>query len=331
MSEQIAKIREVDLQMADLYKDFLPKRLFDTHVHLYGPEMIPSFLGNGGFFRDAIIPEDYSKDLGVLLPGVEQIRLNLMPMPERAFNDPDIYLRDKANEYIVDQLRANPQHVGSAYVMYHDSEQKIADMVSKPGIKAIKCYYFTPKDEINAQVGISDFLSEAAWVVANERKMPIILHLMRASGFSDPENFSYIMEMSARYPDAQLVLAHCARGFVSWTVVDQIRRIANRDNIWFDLAAICEVPPMMSSIMQCAGKRVMWGTDWPICLHRGRAVSIGTSQQWFTEKPIERTPYALLATESLLAFHQTASLMNLDQTQVEDIFYNNAVSLFGCD
>lgn len=72
MSEQIAKIREVDLQMADLYKDFLPKRLFDTHVHLYGPEMIPSFLGNGGFFRDAIIPEDYSKILACCYPGLSK-------------------------------------------------------------------------------------------------------------------------------------------------------------------------------------------------------------------------------------------------------------------
>ncbi len=224
----------------------------------------------------------------------------------------------------------HPEHVASAYVTYHDSEQKIGDMVSAPGVRALKPYYFTPKAQINSNAAVSDFLSEAAWVVANEKKIPIILHLMRSSGLSDPENFSHIMEMTAKYPDAKLVLAHCARGFISWTVVDQIRKIVNRDNVWFDMAAVCEVGPMMAAIMHSAGKRIMWGTDWPICLHRGRAVSMGKGQMWFSEKEGEETSYALLAAESLHAFHQTASLMNLDQTQVEDIFYNNAVSLFGC-
>jgi len=33
--------------------------------------------------------------------------------------------------------------------------------------------------------------------------------------------------------------------------------------------------------------------------------------------------------ENLMAFYQAALLLNLDQTQIEDIFYNNAANLFG--
>ena len=330
MSREIAVIREVDLRMAELYKDFLPKKIFDAHVHMYGEGTVPSFYGpDRNFFRNFVRPEDYWEDLKELLPGVEQVRLNMMPMPDTAFNDPALGLRDKANAHIVRLLDEQPQHVGSAYVMYSDDEQKIGDMVSHPGIRALKCYYFTPRDKVDANACISDFLPQSAWVVANERKMPIVLHLMRASGLSDPENFSYIMKMTAKYPDAQLVLAHCGRGFVSWTVVDQIRKIVGRDNVWFDMAAVCEAPPMMAAIMHSAGKRIVWGTDWPICLYRGRAVSMGMGQQWFTETRDCPTSYAILTAESLLAFHQSATLMGLDQTQVDDIFYHNAVSLFG--
>ena len=328
MSRATAAIREVDLKMVDLYKNFLPKQIFDAHIHMYGENTIPMFYNpDGNFFRTFARPENYWEDLQALYPGVEHYRLNMMAMPDRAFNEPTLGLRDQANDHIAKLLLEQPQHVGSAFVMYSDDEQKVGNMVSKPGFRALKCYAYTGKQPTNPNTAIGDFLPESAWVVANEKKLPIVLHLMRSSGLSDDENFAYIMDKTKQYPDAKLVLAHCARGFVSWTVVDQIRKLVDRDNIWFDMAAVCEVAPMMAAYMHSAGKRIVWGTDWPICLYRGRAVSIGTSQQWITNND-PGAGYGLLAAESLLAFHQMASLMNLDQTQVNDIFYNNAVSLF---
>lgn len=332
MGGEIAAIRNVDLQMADMYKDFLPKKIFDAHVHIYAEGTIPHFYKKVvTFFREQVTPADYYSDLGAIMPGVEHIRLNMMPMVDQSFGDPTLGLRDKANGYVSNLTQLHPEHVASAYVTYYDDEQKIGDMVSKPGVRGLKPYCFTPRDNLGTDVVASDFVPEAAWVVANEKRIPIILHLVRAAGLSDPENFGYIMDMTAKYPDAPLVLAHCARGFVSWTVVEQIRKIVKRDNVWFDLAAVCEIGPMMAAIMHSAGKRIVWGTDWPICLNRGRAVSMGKSQMWFTETEANKTSYALLAAESLYAFHQTAYLMDLDQTQIDDIFYHNALRLFNCN
>lgn len=329
MSREIAAIRDVDLQMAELYKDFLPEKVFDSHVHMYAEGTVPHFFDpDGNFFRKQVGYRDYCDDLLAIMPGVETVRLHMMPMVDQSFNVPNSATLEKANRYIADLVKEDPRHVGSAYITYHDDEQKIGDLVSKPGVRSLKCYYFTPKDTVTPDAPVADFLPESAWVIANQKRIPIILHLMRATGLADPVNYDHIMEMTAKYPDAKLVLAHCARGFVSWTAVKQIPKLIGRDNIWFDFAAICEVGPMMASIMSTAGKRVLWGTDWPICLYRGRAISMGLGQQWFTETSQKQTGYALLAAESLLAFHQTASLMNLDQTQVNDIFYNNAVTLF---
>lgn len=328
MSAEQAAIREADLRMAEIYKDFLPQKVFDAHMHLYLGEGIPSFRGpEGTFFLDAATPEDCISDLQPLLPGVEQIRLNMMPMPDRTLSDLTNGLRDKVNHYVITQVQKNPLHVGSAYILACDSEQTIGDMVSNPEIRALKPYYFGAENP-NGNSAIGDFLPESAWVVADQAKMPIILHMMRAKSLSDPENFAYINEMTRRYPNARLVLAHCGRGFAAWTAVSQIRNLADHDNIWFDMAAICEVGPMIASIMKNAGKRTMWGTDWPICLKRGRAISFVDDQQWITEAEGTKSGYALLAAESLLAFYQTAILLNLDQTQINDIFYNNAAFLF---
>ena len=177
-----------------------------------------------------------------------------------------------------------------------------------------------------AQIG--QYLPESAWVVANERKLPIFLHLFRRAALSDPDNFLYITTMTHRYPNAQLVLAHCARGFASWTMMKSIKELEDQGNIWFDLSAICETGPMMACILKNAGKRTIWGSDYPCTMCRGRAVSIGNGQNWLLDDNYNGPERALLPAENLMAFYQTALLLNLDQTQINDIFYNNAEFLF---
>lgn len=329
MSAEKVRTREIDSKMAEIYKDFLPERIFDAHIHMYFKDVIPGFYGpSGTFYMDAATPEDYTATLQPVFPGVKQFRLNMMPMPDLALNDLSNGLRDQANGYVASLANKNPEHVASAYILPSDTEEMIGDMVADPMVRAMKPYAFTVPAERRANAAIGDFLPEAAWVVANAKRIPIILHMMRAKSLSDPDNLAYINDMTARYPDAPLVLAHCARGFASWTAVNQIRNLADHNNIWFDMAAICESGPMMASIMKNHAKRVMWGTDWPICLRRGRAISMTNDQLWLSEEEGQDCGYALMTAESLLAFYQTAILLDLDQTQIDDIFYHNACALF---
>lgn len=314
-------MNEADLRLREIYREFLPKRVFDAHMHLYLGECIPKVRKTGVFSLDSATPGDYAKDILPLMPGVEDIRLNMMPFPDPALNDPENGLRGLANAYIVQQTTADPRHVGAAYVLPGDSEQDIGDMLSFSCIRALKPYFYGA-DHPNGNSHIGSFLPESVWHVSNETGTPIILHMMRKN-LADPDNFSYIEAMTARYPDAPLVLAHCGRGFAGWTAVKFIPKLSDRDNIWFDLSAVCETGPMMAAILKTAGKRTMWGSDWPICMNRGRAISLGDDQHWLL-----RDNCAYVASEALFAFYQTALLMDLDATQLEDLFYNNASALF---
>ena len=65
---------ETDEFLVSQYKDFLPRKIFDAHMHLPLGVTIPASQGTGVYFRDAFTPEDYLSDLGPLLPGVEKIR-----------------------------------------------------------------------------------------------------------------------------------------------------------------------------------------------------------------------------------------------------------------
>ena len=165
--------------------------------------------------------------------------------------------------------------------------------------------------------------------MANERKLPIILHLFRRAALSDPSNFRYITTMSKRYPNAQLVLAHCARGFAGWSMMKSIKELEDCGNIWFDLSAICESGPMAACILKNAGKRTMWGSDYPASMLRGRAVGVGKWQDWLVDDDFKGPERALIPAENLLAFYHAALLLDLDQTQINDIFCNNAEALFG--
>ena len=333
MEKKVFPNCERDARMVEIYKDFIPKKVFDVHTHAYCAEDIPHFLGPYGVFqRERSGYWEHSEAMRFFLPGAEEIRINMMPMLDKVMNDLENGKREHANQFVYDELSRNPGNMGAPYILPCDTEEDIAGMIAHPGVRAIKvyCYGASPREDYDT-CEVSEVLPEAAWVVSAQAGLPIVVHMMKPKALSDAENLRYITTMAKRYPDARLILAHCARSFASWTVVESIDKLAGLDNIWFDMAAICEPTPMAACILRTAGERVMWASDYPICMHRGKAFSLSDGFLWLTEQPLEKLGMEMgyLAGENLLAFYETAKLLNLDQTQVNRIFYDNAMDLFG--
>lgn len=328
MERPVYEIQPVDLQTVELYKDFLPKKVFDAHMHMYRMDTIPAEMGKSPIYlRELATPEGYHADMAPFFPGVEEFRVNMMPMVSKAQTDLSNGLRDGANGHVLELLRTDRENVGCVYIMPKDSGETIDSLVSQPGIRGLKCYCYSAGREDTESLAIGDFLPEQAWEVANEKHLPIILHMMRHEALSDPDNFRYICDMTHKYPNAQLVLAHCARAFSAWTGVNAIRKLEDQGNIWFDMAAVCEPGPMMACILKNAGKRTMWGTDYPICMHRGRVVTYAGRMLWLIGESAPE-PKTRIVAESLMALHEAAVLLDLDQTQLNDLFWNNACELF---
>ena len=77
--------------------------------------------------------------------------------------------------------------------------------------------------------------------------------------------------------------------------------------------------------------RLLWGSDYPVSHHRGRCVAIGDQFLWLYEETLdwktvshEEIRPVLVGLESLRALKLACHRMRLSDTQVEDIFRNNA-------
>ena len=179
---------------------------------------------------------------------------------------------------------------------------------------------------------IKEYLPESAFVIADKMKKVITLHLVKDESLADPENLKYIKEMAKKYPNAILILAHAARSFASWTGFETVGELKGFDNIWYDFSAVCESPTMFQIIKLFGAKKVLWGSDYTIACLKGKALSLADSFYWLYEHEHPNVAkdiniYSVFE-ENLLAVRQALIMADLKQKDIEDVFYNNAITLF---
>ena len=261
-----------------------------------------------------------------------KISVNIIPYPSRKIiSDSKKYL-SLADDYLYGELKKDVGNVGELLVLPGESEFDILGRIKSNKICGFKCYHLLNPSEKTADLNIKDYLPESAFVLANEYKKVITLHLVKDLALSDEENLNYIKKMAKKYPNAILILAHAARAFATWTGFESVEQLRDIENVWFDLSAVCETPAMFQIIKKCGTTRVLWGSDYPITEIRGRAVSIADKFFWICDyeqpeisKSIKMWKYI---EENLMAVRQTVIMADLTRRQVEDVFYNNAKMLF---
>ncbi len=313
---------EYDREAAKILDDFLPQRMFDAHMHI---SHIPSC------GRRTLEFGTYYKDMRTLTGGRE-LRCNGIVMPTDELKCPEVHEASLAN--LCAELDRHPECVGECLVMPGDSAEAIEKMLVHPRIRGLKCYHFYATTQPTFQAAIGDYLPETAWEAAQVHGLCITLHMVRDRALADEGNLRYIREMAARYPDVVLILAHAARSFAAWTAVETVERLKDCENVWFDFAAVCESPSMIQILKKIGAGRCMWGTDYPICMFAGKAISLADTFYWIGEKELQSFSSATtlhswhVGTESLMAIRQACMLAELTPSDVEDLFYNNAAALF---
>lgn len=324
-------LAQMDAFALERLSDFVPDKIFDSHIHLYD-EQFATFLTrnkpDGPFIRYDL--ERYQQDMQSILPG-RTIHVNTFSYPDKhlAVNTAN---RDASDSFTITQLEKDPLSVGEVLVAPGDTVEDLEKRLVHPRIKGFKCYHLLARQTNDtAQCGIEEYLPDSAWEVANARGMVITLHMVKDASLSDPANLNYIKAMAKRYPNAILILAHAARSFASWTGLEAVEQIAHLDNVWYDFSAVCESPAMFQILKKAGHSRCMWGTDYPFSQPRGKCISLGSGFQWLYENELEalKIPGAWhVATETLMALRQAAIMAELTPAQVEDVFFNNAMRLF---
>ena len=312
---------QYDLEAIKRLDDFLPDKIFDAHMHI---SEFP-FCGSDRFgFKE------YYEDMSPLFCG-RTVRCYALATPTQELKTSGGHL--STVNFFKNQLDEYPDNVGAIMVKPGETAEDIESHLVHKNIRGLKCYHIFADREDSSNASVGEYLPEASLEVANTRKMTITIHMVKDKALADPQNMKEIKRIASQYPDLTLILAHAARSFAPWTVIEAVDELRDYENVWYDFAANCESPGMIQILKKIGVSRCMWGSDYNICKLHGKAISIADSFYWIGDDDIKSfsrdTPIHSwhVATENLMAIRQAWQILDLTRKDAEDVFYNNAARL----
>ena len=320
---------DADRALAQKLQARLPERIFDSHAHPYRREHIRP---PGPFLADGPEEGNYAcwrEHLGRQL-GVERLCGALLtPFPSR---DGDI---DEISDYVAAQVEGAPGCAASICVGPQYPRAAAEARIENPRVRCFKPYHFYSSRTPSFDCTLEEFLPEWVWELAHQRGLCILLHMVRDAALSDAENQRSIHRWCEKYPNARLILAHAGRGFHAPNTVEGLASLRGLENVWFDMAAICEAEPISAVLSEFGPRRLMWGSDFPVAVQRGRAVTLGTGFLWAVTDQLEWNEKAFfgepvqVGLESVRALLSAADSVGLSEEDLQDIFCDNAQRLLG--
>ncbi len=320
-----------DQKIADSLQEFIPSRIFDIHAHLYRREDLPqgqnSLLDYG---PNIACQEVWRQSLLRQFSGVEPSGGLFFPFPMRNM---DVLA---ANDFLCNCLLEMPDSRGLLVVTPSMNPDLITEKLKNQKIAGFKPYHCFAA-EPSFQASIDDFAPEWIWKLASERKLILMLHLVRDRALTDPENLCVLQERCSEYSEVRVILAHAARGFHPPHTIKSVSHLRGLENIWFDTSAICETGALVAILDEFGPKRLLWGSDFPICEQRGRCVSLGDSFVWVGPQSgsdcnhIGTDSSTLVGLEALLALREATDIVGLNRDDISEIFFRNAQHLLGLD
>ncbi|MBI1312900.1 aminotransferase class III-fold pyridoxal phosphate-dependent enzyme [bacterium] len=307
--------------------DFVPPDAFDAHAHWYDlRHLIPN--------DDSIEPFD-NPEVGhaAMTASMRRWMGDCVISHGLYFGFPTRNLDCMAaNRFLADQLAAHSGCRGLMLIRPDDDPAVVERTLIDGGFSGFKVYHVFAKREDTFNADQSEFLPDWAWEIAHQRGLWITMHMVLPRALSDPRNLKYIRNRCLRWPHANLVLAHAARGFNASHTVNAIDGLRGIDNVYFDTSAVCESAAFEAIIRVTGTTRLMYGSDFPISDLRGRAVSVGDGFVWLYEHNVDWAHWThgrpgIIGIESLLALQQAARTMCLNDRDLERIFSTNARQL----
>ena len=321
-------INDNDLVLAEELKSFVPKHVFDMHMHIYRKadlgldEMSPL---NKGCDIEGIrqVQDFYSK----MLPDTSLEGGLAIGFPT-AFCD-----KAAVNSFVADETRDSETFRGSICIDPKDESAAWELVENNPHIAGLKPYHLFADRDVTWNASIPEYLPEWAFRLADEKGLLITLHMVKDDAIADPDNQKTIRKMCEKYTNARLVLAHAARCFHAPNAHKGLPTLEGLDNVWFDSSAICEAEPLMEILLRFGPKKLLWGSDYPVCCTRGRAVTLGLDFIWLQDDTVcwdnlkTKCRPVVTGLESLRALNTACRFLSLGRDEIDDIFSGNAKRL----
>lgn len=318
----------LDRNLISSLQDFLPKKIYDFHLHFYREEHYTE-RSRADSLPPCLDAATWKADLA------RYSVFNDRAVAALAFGLPAKDARHaQINQFIQEQRVAlgDPWSRCLLLAAPHDNPAETANLLREGKYAGIKAYhlYANRPDTFNAS--ISEYAPEWMWEILHETRGILMLHMVLPEAIADRRNQREIIRFCQAYPGVQLVMAHAARCFNHRHGLEGLSAVAHLPNVWIDTSAVCEAGSLATALRVLGPQRILYGSDYPISEFRGRCVTVGDSFFW--HHPVqgeeqESAKMTLIGIESLLALREALEGFGATPEDREDIFWNNALRCLG--
>lgn len=185
-------------------------------------------------------------------------------------------------------------------------------------------------------VTIEHMLGPAERELADELGLVILLHVPRSGRLADPVVQEGVRDLACNHPNARIVLAHCGRCYLPDEMARAVDSVADLDNVYLDTAMVMDPTVLQIVLEQIPASRLVYATDLPIALMRGRRVYV--MDHW-VDMVLEGYPASAyriasegirasyMVYEIILAIRRAAERSGLTESELHGIFYDNGMRL----
>lgn len=317
-------------------RDFLPEKIIDAHVHIWDETCVSTASSNGGSTWTNLIAED--------LTGEDLINANQLLLPGKEVT-PIVFGSCSCDTDIANAMVLKEKKKFGFPALYRTSydisAEKLEKDVLEGGYLGLKPYltYCPPYIPI-PEIRIFDFMPHHQLEVANKHGWIVMLHIARSARLRDKVNIAQLMEIEERYPNIKLVVAHIGRAYAKEDIGDAFEILGKTKNMMFDFTAnVCD-DAIRACIEAVGPKRLIFGTDLPIAFMR--MYRITENGVYYNVVPrglygdVSNEPHmretdeeniTIMYYEQIRAMKRVAEELKLSKSDIEDIFYNNAMHL----
>lgn len=339
------EIKPVDAQYYNEHlRDFLPPRLIDIHTHVWldrfrtmtAQEPVRSVTWPARVARDNSI-EDLMETYRLMFPGKQVLPLIFGNVLSRAYD------LEASNSY-VSQCAVARQCPALIWSWPTWSAAELEQSILKGGFLGAKSYLtlaetYLPEKEIR----IYDYFPPAHLDVLDRHGLILMLHIPRDGRLRDPVNLEQMLEIEARYPRMQVIIAHVGRAYCPEDIGNAFKALARTKRMNFDISANTNADVFRQLIETVGSKRILFGSDLPISRMRMRRVcengnyvnivpqglygDVSGDKHMREVSGIEADRLTFFLFEELNAFRLAAAKAGLTRSDIENVFYNNAAGM----
>jgi len=308
---------------------YLPDRIFDAHTHLLKTEFHPDLQQlNPWILEFGDVDLNFLKNWWRQFFPQAQIHGLMFGFPTFGCD------MQKENEFVAQEVDNSPNKF-SLLILPDMPPEDLENEILRLKPSGLKPYLVFAKNKNPHLADVTDFLPESHIALAHKYSLAVTLHVSKPRGMADKDNLRDIKRLVKEYDKCQFILAHCGRCFITPNMVDTLKDLPVAENLWLDTSAVCDMGVFLYLFDKYDLTKRLFGSDGVSAVSfRGSYTRLGMGwhvcKQEMVQCPrgpkIDSATYAVY--ENLLAMFHAAKFCKLSETEIQNIFYNNAKRLF---